>query len=501
MIYLYLIFALIVVALAAYVLVLLAGGSKLSKELKKGLIEIIDGNLIYNIKAREQIAGPYKKLTSMLLTWVYNTVKSSLSINDLEKQLSTSSKESRTRIEKIGCKIREFNKKAHGDYDKLVEAAALSREVSSNSSEIASASEKTMNDVKEAEESITDGKITVSQAADILEQMSNTMDLLVKEITSLSGFTEKAHSMAQAVDDLASNINLLSLNASIEAARAGENGLGFAVVAREVGKLAEESAAYAKNIKQQMGDIRNQTTKTMSSISSLSEMSKEGKTAATSIKEHFEKINGYVIDVVEALNSYSYQINKNAETTQIIASTNENISEFFGEFINAADSIASDITEQEKIEENNLAMCMKMELASGKLVDFTQQFEGIIAKRLIGYCEQVREMMCSGNFNNGMLTEYSEKTGVSEFYITDGDGVIVFSNNPAGIGFKFPEDVKAQAYEFRKILHDSSSVVVQKFMIRDLDQKYYKFVGVSTKGKPGIVQAGLDVEDIVNLKL
>ena len=71
---------------------------------------------------------------------------------------------------------------------------------------------------------------------------------MLREIATLSEFTEQLKSMAQSVGDIAKQTNLLALNAAIEAARAGEVGRGFAVVADEVRKLSDLSGGTGKKI-------------------------------------------------------------------------------------------------------------------------------------------------------------------------------------------------------------------------------------------------------------
>lgn len=154
----------------------------------------------------------------------------------------------------------------------------------------------------------------------VVEQI-NQIDLKVSGSAEIVAFLgTKSHeigSIVSMITDIANQTNLLALNAAIEAARAGEQGRGFAVVADEVRKLAEQSASASGRISQLISQIQAETEKAVVSMKEGTIAVSEGKHLVQEAGEAFKEILvavDQVLDQVKEVAAVVDQVEGGANT-------------------------------------------------------------------------------------------------------------------------------------------------------------------------------------------
>jgi methyl-accepting chemotaxis protein len=109
-----------------------------------------------------------------------------------------------------------------------------------------------------------------------MQEIRIKVDQVAKKILALGEKSQAIGKITKLIDDLADRTNLLALNAAIEAARAGEAGHGFAVVAAEVGKLAERSAESTSDIRQLITEIQSEMNSTIIGVEDTTKWASKG---------------------------------------------------------------------------------------------------------------------------------------------------------------------------------------------------------------------------------
>jgi methyl-accepting chemotaxis protein len=178
-------------------------------------------------------------------------------------------------------------------------------------SQMSEAARQTATNAEEAERATADarelaanGMLTSEEAASSMGHVRDSVQQTASVIHALGEKSKGIDEIVDTITGIASQTNLLALNAAIEAARAGEQGRGFAVVADEVRKLAEESGAAAGHIAQLVREIQQETTRAvetmeegLSKVEDAAQTSNSSRSAFEAIRTAVEDINQRVLGI------------------------------------------------------------------------------------------------------------------------------------------------------------------------------------------------------------
>jgi methyl-accepting chemotaxis protein len=178
---------------------------------------------------------------------------------------------------------------------------------------------------------VATGVESVDGATEAMATLNESAEHVGAAINELSSKSERVGGIVETITSIAEQTNLLALNAAIEAARAGEQGRGFAVVADEVRKLAEESQGSAAEISAIVAEIRAETDRTVEAVRGSLEHAGEGTRRVGQAREAFLEIEQSVRAVLErtdeirgsAQHAVSLAQTASSHTEQVSAATEE----------------------------------------------------------------------------------------------------------------------------------------------------------------------------------
>jgi methyl-accepting chemotaxis protein len=366
-------------------------------ELARALATTAEGNLAAEIEISvpaaetrtrdelREIVAEVNAIRSDVLESVgaYNTMRERMSgmvraIATTSGSLASSSQQMTNGSDEIGRAMGEIARSvgsvavgAEDQVRSLHEAREAAEQVTRSSQAAAVSARETADAADHARRAAHKGSAAVAEARQAMDSVHSSSEDAAAAIRALGSKSEQIGGILDTITGIAQQTNLLALNAAIEAARAGEHGLGFAVVAEQVRKLAEESRSSASSIAQLVSDIQALTAVAVAVVATGAHHTEQGVATVQRAHVAFAEINESVVGI-------------GARVEQVVVSGDEIVEHV--EYVRKIVASLGQVAEQSSAATQQVSAATEQTTASSQLTAAS-------ARQLAGTAEDLRALV------------------------------------------------------------------------------------------------------------
>lgn len=272
------------------------------KDLVHLLGEMAKGNFNLRTSCEEEYVGEFNDLL--------------MAIRNMNRKIDTTLRDVKGASDMVSAGATNLAEASQALAEGATDQAASVEEMQATIDEITCGIEKTVEEINAAYEQAV-------KVAENAENSQSEMAVMMEAMERISETSQKIGNIVAEIEDIASQTNLLSLNASIEAARAGEAGRGFAVVADQIRTLAEQSAKSAVNTRELIEGSMHEVEVGNQAATRTSEVLENVVAAIQGIAETSRKLSDASQVQVESIQQADQGITRISEVVQSNSATAE----------------------------------------------------------------------------------------------------------------------------------------------------------------------------------
>ncbi|WP_459478447.1 methyl-accepting chemotaxis protein [Clostridium saccharoperbutylacetonicum] len=338
-----------------------------------GFIDEGDFTTKIEVKSNDEVGIMGTKINNTMekLRFSISGVKeSSGEVSNLSNTLTNNSKEMSVAANEVSTAIGEI---ANGAMDQTRQLLDITKQLDMFNDELNDIHDKISNvniSSKKAEDKAVLGKSFIGSLTKSVNDVKQSFTLVTNKINGLGSTVSEIGKITDSINEISEQTNLLALNAAIEAARAGEQGKGFAVVADEVRKLAEESSKSASEIMNLINLVSGETKEVIVTSNGMNDLISEQAQVIEKTIESFDTILKSVQDITPVVDE-TYNSVKNAiKAKDIVVGKVEGVA-----------SVAEEVSAStEEISASAEEMVASIEEVSGVAVQLDKSVETLVDK-------------------------------------------------------------------------------------------------------------------------
>ncbi len=288
--------------------------------------------------------------------------KTNLKLSGMIKNISQSSGNIANASKELATMAEDIAVNSRSQTEKTSHAASAMEELNSSFVDVAQNTAQAADSAREASELAVKGGEVVNETIDGMSRISQSVNESAGTIQALGSRSEQIGEIVDVINDIASQTNLLALNAAIEAARAGEQGRGFAVVADEVRKLAERTTSATSEIGGMIKGIQDDTNKAVETMQAGTKEVEEGVKMGNEAGEALQQIVTSIQNVTDMVSHVATAAEEQSATGEEIASNLESVAETIKQTTGAVENSSESIRNLDNLaqEQNQLVGGFKL---------------------------------------------------------------------------------------------------------------------------------------------